>query len=109
MIHSAYSATTLLDTTTACRTSASQAKTITGSSASKTTLKLVETIARWRIRCTGLQEPPAGVSAAVTAVNPAMTAAIEAMASRRASSIMGGMLQAAGATDSRIAVPLDVG
>jgi hypothetical protein len=56
-------------------------------------LKLVETIARWRIRWTWLHEPPGGWSAAVTAVNPAMMAAIEAIARRRASPSMGGILQ----------------
>ena len=45
------------------------------------TLKLVETIARWRIRIDGCHEPPGGTRVEVTAVNPATTTAIVAIAS----------------------------
>ncbi len=43
------------------------------------TLRLVETIARWRIRMAGCQVPPGGTSVEVTAVNPTITTAIVAI------------------------------
>ena len=67
------------------RASPNHAKAITGSRLSNTTLKLVETIARCRIRMSALQAPPGGVRADVTAVNPAMTTAIWAIPRSRTS------------------------
>ena len=78
-------ATTRLATTSAERSSASQANAISGVSASKTTLKLVETMARWRRRIGGLHEPPGGTSVEVTAVKPATATAIVAIPTSSAS------------------------
>ena len=46
------------------------------------TLKLVDTIARWRIRIAGCQAPPGGTRVEVTAVKPATATAIAALARR---------------------------
>src|SRR5512142_2621940 len=81
----AYTATPALATTTDARSSPSQAKTIEGARASKTTLKLVDTTARWRIRIAGGHDPPGGTRLAVTAVNPATATAIAAIPSRSGS------------------------
>ena len=61
------------------------ANAIDGATDSNITLKLVETIARWRIRMAGCHAPPGGTSVAVTAVNPATATAINAIVSRSAS------------------------
>jgi hypothetical protein len=78
-------ATAALDRTRAVRASPNQAKAMTGSRLSNTTLKLVETIARCRIRWSTVHDPPGGVSADVTAVNPAITTAIWAIPMSRTS------------------------
>jgi ribosomal protein S18 acetylase RimI-like enzyme len=85
-------ATATLERTRAVRASPNQAKAITGSRASKRTLKLVETMARWRIRWSARHVPPGGVRAEVTAVNPAITTAIWAIPISRNSLGMGAML-----------------
>ena len=73
------------------------------------TLKLVDTIARWRMRITGCHEPPGGTRVDVTAVNPATITAIAAIPSRSASPGMRRVYLQSGSFREAAAAPASYG